>query len=275
MNSLSTTASPILLFLIVNPSSRREIGTYIDNPDLPAWYVAELKTKVFDVVQRGPGDAKKRLKHDIDDNVVLFYTYMNNDIAYFVAVDKRNPFSREDTLVYELIEDVDNKGVKTLVDKEGKLKNAGKQNIKFSIDNYLVGFVDKTETNDNDHCEENKDESDDEDEDAEEEEEDEQKERKDSESNNDDSQRNAREEGNDTKKEEIQFGNERNKEGIVVAIEEGQLPNGRGEVVERSKEDFGGRQRKMKNTLNRIIMMICVFIVLMIGFSVVVYMFYV
>ena len=271
MNTPSITASsPILLFLIVNPSTHKEIGTYIDNSDLPTSYIDELKAKVFEVVQLGPLEVKKRLKHEIDDNVVLFYIYMNNDIAYFIAVDKRNPFSQEDTLVYELIEDVDNKGVKTLVDKEGKLKNAGKQNIKFSIDNYLIGFVDKTEMNDNNNYKESKDESDDDDE---EEEEDEQKESNENEVSND-SQRNTCEEGNDdVKKEDMQFGKGKDKEDI---IEEDKIQNGNVEVVQRSiKEDFRSPERKMKNTLKKIMMMICIFIVLTIVLSGVVYMFYV
>lgn len=272
MNTLSTvtTSSPILLFFIVNPSTRKEIGTYIDNPNLPSSFIDELKTKVFEVVQLGPLDVKKRLKHEIDDNVVLFYIYMSSDIAYFIAVDKRNPFSQEDALVYELIEDVDNKGVKKLVDQEGRLKNAGKQNIKFSIDNYLIGFVDKTEMNDNDNnYKGGKDESDDD----EEEEEDEQKESNENEVSNDSQRNTCEEESNDTKKEEIQFGKGRDKEGIII---EDKIQNESVEVVQRSiKEDFGGPERKMKNTLKRIFMMICIVMILMIIFSGAVYMFYV
>ena len=42
----------------------------------------------------------------------------------------------KENLIFELIEDIDHQGIKKLIDKNGELTMVGKQNLKFSIENY-------------------------------------------------------------------------------------------------------------------------------------------
>ena len=46
----------------------------------------------------------------------------------------------KDESIFELIEEIDNQGIKSNIDKSGKLNNIGKQNLKFSVEKYQNSF---------------------------------------------------------------------------------------------------------------------------------------
>ena len=46
----------------------------------------------------------------------------------------------KDESIFEFIEEIDNQGIKSNIDKSGKLNNIGKQNLKFSVEKYQNSF---------------------------------------------------------------------------------------------------------------------------------------
>ena len=67
------------------------------------------------------------------DKHIIFYTFTNSGIFYLAVIIKNSLYSKNENLVYELFEDVENRGIKKLVDKNGELTLVGKHNLKFSI----------------------------------------------------------------------------------------------------------------------------------------------
>ena len=68
------------------------------------------------------------------EKYIIFYTLTNSGIFYLAVIIKNSLYSRKENLVYELFEDVENRGIKKLVDKNGELTLVGKQNLKFCIE---------------------------------------------------------------------------------------------------------------------------------------------
>ena len=56
------------------------------------------------------------------------------NIFYLAVVLKGSLYSKKENLVYELFEDVENRGIKKLINQNGELTIVGKQNLKFCIE---------------------------------------------------------------------------------------------------------------------------------------------
>ena len=67
---------------------------------------------------------------------------MNKGILYIVFVEILSIYLEnfKDEAIFELIEEIDNQGIKSNIDKSGKLTNIGKQNLKFAVEKYQNSF---------------------------------------------------------------------------------------------------------------------------------------
>ena len=126
--------SSVYYFMIGNYLSHKEIGTYvdtnIDNNDFKL-----ILSKVDDIFYRITEEQSKQKKNKIEiEKYIIFYTFTNLNIFYLAVILKGTLYSKQENLVYELFEDVENRGIKKLVNEGGELTIVGKQNLKFCIE---------------------------------------------------------------------------------------------------------------------------------------------
>ena len=126
--------SSVYYFMIGNYLSHKEIGTYvdtnIDNNDFKL-----ILSKVDDIFYRITEEQSKQKKNKIEiEKYIIFYTFTNLNIFYLAVILKGSLYSKQENLVYELFEDVENRGIKKLVNESGELTIVGKQNLKFCIE---------------------------------------------------------------------------------------------------------------------------------------------
>ena len=67
-------------------------------------------------------------------NVNFDYDYTED-----MKIDSNYEFTIKN-YIFELIEEIDNQGIKSNIDKSGKLTNIGKQNLKFAVEKYQNSF---------------------------------------------------------------------------------------------------------------------------------------
>ena len=126
--------SSVYYFMIGNFLTHKEIGTYvdtnIDNNDFKL-----IISKVDDIFAHISEEQIKRKKNKEElEKYLIFYTLTNFNIFYSAVVLKGSLYSNQENLVYELFEDVENRGIKKLVNENGELTIVGKQNLKFCIE---------------------------------------------------------------------------------------------------------------------------------------------
>ena len=137
----------IYYFLIANNSSKKEIGEYIceignDNNNIN---FNIIKTRVKEILSSKNVKLEKTNKINfLEYN--MYYKITNTDIFYLIVINQNSNFINQENLIFELIDDIDHQGIKKLVDKNGELTNVGKQNLKFSIENY-VESINKKDNN--------------------------------------------------------------------------------------------------------------------------------
>ena len=131
--------SPIFYFLIANNTTKKQIGEYIDEyeDDKNLEYFNKIKSTSKDILFKENKDKQKTNKINFPEHN-LYYILTTSDILYFAAVKKNCKYSIEENLIFDLIQDIDNQGIKKLVNKNEELTNVGKQNLKFSIENYQI-----------------------------------------------------------------------------------------------------------------------------------------
>jgi hypothetical protein len=112
----------------------KEIGTYVDtNIDNNDFKI--IISKVDDIFYKITENQSKKKKNKIElEKFLIFYTFANVNIFYLAVVLKGSLYSQQENLVYELFEDVENRGIKKLVNESGELTLVGKQNLKFCIE---------------------------------------------------------------------------------------------------------------------------------------------
>jgi hypothetical protein len=112
----------------------KEIGTYVDtNIDNNDFKI--IISKVDDIFYKITENQSKKKKNKIElEKYLIFYTFANVNIFYLAVVLKGSLYSQQENLVYELFEDVENRGIKKLVNESGELTLVGKQNLKFCIE---------------------------------------------------------------------------------------------------------------------------------------------
>ena len=126
--------SSVFYFMIGNYLTHKEIGTYvdtsIDNNDYKL-----IISKVDDIFNHISEEQSKKKKNKVEfQKYIIFYTFTNLNIFYLAVVLKGSLYSKKENLVYELFEDVENRGIKKLINQNGELTIVGKQNLKFCIE---------------------------------------------------------------------------------------------------------------------------------------------
>ena len=129
MSSLS-----VYYFMMGNYQTHKEIGSYLDNT-IDNKNFENIKFTCDDIFRHSSEEQAKTKKNKIEiDKHIIFYTFTNSGIFYLAVIIKNLLYSKNENLVYELFEDVENRGIKKLVDKNGELTLVGKQNLKFCIE---------------------------------------------------------------------------------------------------------------------------------------------
>ena len=124
----------VYYFMMGNYYSHKEIGTYVDN-SVDNKNFANIKFACDDIFRQSSEEQSKTKKNKVEmEKYIIFYTFTNSGIFYLAVIIKNSLYSQNENLVYELFEDVENRGIKKLVDKNGELTNVGKQNLKFCIE---------------------------------------------------------------------------------------------------------------------------------------------
>ena len=129
----------VYYFLIANQATQKEIGTFVDNSATGAsindFNIIVAKSK--EILHSGELNHNKNRRNRLMlENYNIYYIVTNSNIFYLAAVNKNSIYCEQESLIFELIEDIDHQGIKKLVDKNGELTNVGRQNLKFSIEKY-------------------------------------------------------------------------------------------------------------------------------------------
>ena len=124
----------VYYFMIGDYLKHKEIGTYVDtNIDNNDFKI--ISSKVDDIFYKITENQSKKKKNKLElEKYIIFYTFTNANIFYLAVVLKGSLYSQQENLVYELFEDVENRGIKKLVNESGELTLVGKQNLKFCIE---------------------------------------------------------------------------------------------------------------------------------------------
>ena len=92
--------------------------------------------------ENGPEKNRINFQTSSDKIINIYYNLINKGILYIVFVEIMSVYldNFKDESIFELIEEIDNQGIKSNIDKSGKLNNIGKQNLKFSVEKYQNSF---------------------------------------------------------------------------------------------------------------------------------------
>ena len=127
-------SSSVYYFMMGNYYTHKEIGSYIDTK-MDNNNFESIKFTCDDIFIHSSEEQSKNKKNKVEmEKYIIFYTLTNSGIFYLAVIIKNSLYSRKENLVYELFEDVENRGIKKLVDKNGELTLVGKQNLKFCIE---------------------------------------------------------------------------------------------------------------------------------------------
>ena len=129
-----SSSNSVYYFMMGNYQTHREIGTFLDN-NMDNSNFENIKFTCDDIFKNSSEEKSKTKKNKVEkEKYIIFYTFTNSDIFYLAVIAKNSLYSQNENLVYELFEDVENRGIKKLVGKNGVLTNVGKQNLKFIIE---------------------------------------------------------------------------------------------------------------------------------------------
>ena len=123
----------IYYFLIANYNTKKEIGEYYEESEENNINLSKIKSSAKEIVLSND-KKKEKTNKVVFEEYNFYYKITNLDILYLAVVKKNIKY--KENLIFELIEDIDHQGIKKLVDKNGELTIVGKQNLKFSIENY-------------------------------------------------------------------------------------------------------------------------------------------
>ena len=142
----------ILYLCIVDQNNQSIIGSYnpveMDNSSLKK--LIENKTNEIInklKVENGPEKNVINFQSLSDKKIDIYYSLINKGILYIVFVEVLSIYLeifKEDS-IFELIEHIDNQGIKLNTDNTGKLSNVGKQNLKFAVEKYQNTFFSKND----------------------------------------------------------------------------------------------------------------------------------
>ena len=127
-------SSSVYYFMMGNYYTHKEIGTYLDNSINDSDF-ENIKFKCDEIFNHSSEEQSKKKKNKIElEKYTLFYTFTNSGTFYLAVIVKNSLYCKNENLVYELFEDVENRGIKKLVEKSGELSIVGRQNLKFCIE---------------------------------------------------------------------------------------------------------------------------------------------
>ena len=142
----------ILYISIVNQNNRTIIGSYnpkeINNSSLKEQMEKKINELINKLkVENGPEKNIVNFQTLSDKKIDIYYSLLNKGILYIVFVEILSIYLEhfKEESIYELIEEIDTQGIKLNVDSSGKLTNAGKQNLKFTVEKYQDSFFSKNE----------------------------------------------------------------------------------------------------------------------------------
>ena len=142
----------ILYICIGDQNKQSIIGSYnpieINNSSLKK----QIETKLYELINKikienGPEKNIVNFQTSSEKKIDIFYSLITKGILYIVFVEILSIYLEhfsEDS-IYELIEEIETKGIRLNVDKAGKLTNIGNQNLKFSVEKYQNTFFNKNE----------------------------------------------------------------------------------------------------------------------------------
>ena len=129
-----SSSNSVYYFMMGNYYTHNEIGNYIDN-SLDNNNFENIKFTCDDIFRHSSEEQSKNKKNKVEiEKYTIFYTLTNSGIFYLAVILQNSFYCQNESLVYELFEDVENRGIKKLVDKNGGLTIVGKQNLKFIIE---------------------------------------------------------------------------------------------------------------------------------------------
>jgi len=144
--SYSSKNNEIYYFLIANYSLKKEIGEYIceigNNNNINFNIIKSTAIQILS--SNNKMNEKKNKINFLEYN--MYYKITNTNTFYLIVIKKNSKLINQENLIFELIDDIEHQGIRKLVDKTGELTNVGKQNLKFSIENY-VESIQKKENN--------------------------------------------------------------------------------------------------------------------------------
>jgi len=142
----------ILYISIVNQNSKTIIGSYnpkeINNSSLKEQMEKKINELINKLkIENGPEKNIVNFQTLSDKKIDIYYSLLNKGILYIVFVEILSIYLEhfKEESIYELIEEIDTQGIKLNVDSSGKLTNAGKQNLKFTVEKYQDSFFSKNE----------------------------------------------------------------------------------------------------------------------------------
>ena len=142
--------SSIYYFMIGNFNTHQPIGNYINNK-IEDNNFDNVKFTCDDIFLNSSDGLAKNKKNKISlEYYIIFYTLKNSGTFYLAVTLKNSLYSKEENLIFELFEDIDNQGIKKLVNKNGILTRVGEQNLKFCIELYQENNRKKSDKRKND-----------------------------------------------------------------------------------------------------------------------------
>ena len=142
----------IIYISISDQNKKSVIGTY--NPieieksslkDSIEKKVNELINKIS--IENGPEKNRINFQTSSEKIITIYYSLLNKGILYILFVEVLSIYldNFNDESIFELIEEIDNQGIISNTDKNGKLNNIGKQNLKFVVEKYQNSFYEGKE----------------------------------------------------------------------------------------------------------------------------------
>ena len=127
----------IYYFLIGDCHNKSEIGHYIceDNSlsEEDKNYILSQANNIYQNFNEKDVGNKDCIKSD-NQNFCIFYYITSQGFFYLSVTSINSIYSDQNNLMYELFEDIEHRGIKKLLDKNGNLSRVGIQNLKFIIE---------------------------------------------------------------------------------------------------------------------------------------------
>ena len=142
----------IIYLCIANQNNKSIIGSYNPIEMEKSSLKESIENKALELINKinpenGPEKNTINFQTSSDKIINIYYTLINKGILYIVFVEIMSVYldNFKDETIFELIEEIDNQGIKSNVDKSGKLTNIGKQNLKFSVEKSQNSFFSEKE----------------------------------------------------------------------------------------------------------------------------------